>query len=307
METLIYAVGITGSVLLLAFTGIIIWLNWSDKTLNPLLSIALVGTATLLVSVGFPLKASVIESAFATPVVIDTANGSPPLPNPEPNSPVVSELQALAMIGSPTVKRGGVDVRTVPAPSNVGERFDFGAKLLQYRLIRVIEEIQRGSSTFGFSFGASIASVNEPLHFPEPQDYSPQQLIADLADNPFSKSDYQHALLKHARLPLPKGTKISLASVSTPAGESKYVVRLEKPLFFRIELGVKPMGGTSLGLLPAGVTLPQDIAARCETYHYNVNMRADFRRITAGNSDTDEYKDWVHKLFDRVRDTLSSD
>ena len=66
MATTIFATAIGGFVLLLAATITLVVLNWSEKTLAPVLSIALVGTATTLATVLLSLKESTLESAFAT-------------------------------------------------------------------------------------------------------------------------------------------------------------------------------------------------------------------------------------------------
>ena len=85
----------------------------------------------------------------------------------------------------------------------------------------------------------------------------------------------------------------------------KFVLRLKKPLFFQIDFIVEPLGGTGMGVLPPDLRLDPDVAARSETFQFQITMRGTFERLTAGNSQTQEYKDWADWLFAGVKDKLS--
>jgi hypothetical protein len=47
-----------------------------------------------------------------------------------------------------------------------------------------------------------------------------------------------------------------------------------------------------------------EVAAHCQTFQFQVTMRAKFDKMTAGNAKTQEYKDWVNALFAGVRERL---
>ena len=126
MATIIFATAIGGFVLLLAATITLVVLNWSEKTLAPVLSIALVGTATTLATVLLSLKESTLESAFATSVVLDTVQGGPPMVMPDPtNTKMTARLAELFRIGHPAVNRDGKTIVTVKMPTNAARNLDF--------------------------------------------------------------------------------------------------------------------------------------------------------------------------------------
>jgi hypothetical protein len=79
---------------------------------------------------------------------------------------------------------------------------------------------------------------------------------------------------------------------------------LDKPMFFRIEFEIEPLLATGAGALPKGLVLTPEVAARCQTFHFRVTMRATFEKITAGNYRTQDYKDWANELFSGVQATL---
>jgi len=144
------------------------------------------------------------------------------------------------------------------------------------------------------------------------QDYPGKTFLGIVAVNRFSDSDLERFKWEHGHLPLPKGTRVTLIHVaSSPAsGPEKFILRLKKPLFFEMDFVVEPIvttgtGEPPIGWLPPGVRLAPELAARCETYEFQITMRATFERVTAGNSEAQEYKDWADWLFSRVRDELS--
>jgi hypothetical protein len=249
MGTAIIVVGVAGFLLLFAATAALVVLNWSEKTLAPVLSILLVGTVTTLAAVLVTLKGSTIESAFPTSVVLDINDGAPVFVIPDAANPdVSSRLHEFVMLGRPVANRDGKTVRTVEKPTTEGERFTFVGELLQYRLVHVIEDLQRGGWTAGMTFGASTASVDMALPLSDAENFSNQAVLSALATNRFSNSDMERAHWEHGRFPLPKNARMSLLHVPTSpsTGVEKYIVRLEKPMFFQIDFIVEPLLGTSL-------------------------------------------------------------
>lgn len=307
MATMILVAAVGGFVLLLGATIALVVLNWSEKTLAPVLSILLVGTATTLAAVLVSLKESTIESAFATSIVFDTTEGAPAMVIPDPNSPKISSrLSEFVSLGRPAINRDGKTVMTLQKPTSVGERFTFCGELLQYRLLRSIEKLQRGGWKVGQLFGASTATVSKPMKLSKIQDYPGKAFLGIVAGNRFSDSDMERFAWEHGHFPLPKNTTVSLIHVasSSVVGSEKFILRLRKPLFFQIDFVVEPLGATGMGILPNGLTLAPELTARCETYQFQVTMRATFEKLTAGNSQMQEYKDWATWLFSQLREDV---
>lgn len=307
MGTAIIVVGVAGFLLLFAATAALVVLNWSEKTLAPVLSILLVGTATTLAAVLVTLKKSTIESAFPTTVVLDTSDGAPVFVIPDPASPdLTSRLSELVSLGRPVVNRDGKTISTIAKPTTESERFTFVGELLQYQLVRTIEDLQRGGWTAGLTLGASVATVDTAMTLADGESLSNQAVLSAVASNRFSNSDMEKFHWEHGRFPLPQNARLSLVHLPTSpsTGTEKHIVRLEKPMFFRIDFIVEPLLSTSLGALPKGLVLDPHVATRCETYHFQVTMRATFEKITAGNSRSEEYKEWAPQLYSGIKEKL---
>jgi len=305
MATIILAVALTGFALLFVATVTLVTLNWSEKTLAPVLSILLVGTATTLAAVLVTLKESTVESAFSTSVVLDTNEGAPLFLIPDQSNPkLTARLSELARLGRPAVNREGKTIVTNQKPANEGESFRLCGELLQYQLLHAIEKLQRGGWKAGMFFGSSMATINNPLKSANSFNYPNDELLAAVAGNRFSDSDNERFWWQHSRFPLPTKAKLSLIYLPPSAGTEKHIVRLEKPMYFEVEFVVEPLLGTGLGPLPKGLTVAPEIAAHCQTYQFRITMRAKFEKITAGSSLTQEYKDWTKRLFSGLQDDL---
>jgi hypothetical protein len=300
---LAWTVGL-GSLALLVAAVTLVWLNWSSKTITPVASILLVGTATTLVTVGIPLRQTSIGSLFTTNVVLDTRNGRPPFEvTPIPPGKANEQLFALFQLSRPTVMKDGEAVPTTADPKDDGERIAFANELIQYRILRVIQELQRGSTRSGFFYGKSVATTVAPIKTSDSSDYSPSEFITAVAGNRFSNSDGEAFHWQRVGFPVPPKTKLRLNSPSTSGGE--YAVILEKPMFFQITFTIETLPYLSAGPLPDGLSVRPEAVQYCQTYHFRVSMRAVFDKLTSGNYRTEEYTDWVNKLFKGISDKLS--
>jgi hypothetical protein len=306
MATVIIVAASVGFLLLFSATFALVLLNWSEKTLTPVLSIALVGTATTLAAVGVGLKSTKVESAFTISVVLDTVAGTPPFLNVDPNNTRLSDrLSDFLRLGQPAINQNGKTVVTIQKPNDEGERFTFCGELLQYYLLRTIRSLQRGGWKAGMHYGTSMASLTNPMKLSNTQDYPGNSFLGVLAANRFSNSDMERFEWEGLNFPLPKDTKVTLIHLPPGEGVEKFIVRLAKPQFFVIDFTVEPLLGTGLGILPKGVsTTPPEEAARCETYQFRITMLGTFEWITAGNRQTQEYKDWVAWMFSNLQDRI---
>jgi hypothetical protein len=247
MGTLIIAASLIGFLLLLSATVALVVLNWSEKTLAPVLSILLVGTATTLAAVLVTLKESSIESVFTTSIVIDENAGAPLFVIVDSANPkLTSRLSDLVLLGRPTINRDGKAVLTMDRPIDDGQRFKFCGELLQYQVLTLIQKLQRGGWKAGQTLGASIAETRKPLRRPSDEDYPKDKLLAIIAENRFSNSEMEQFHWKNVSLPLPKRTTLSLGYVPPSAGGEKHVLSLRKAMFFEIEIEfvIEPLAGT---------------------------------------------------------------
>jgi hypothetical protein len=305
METFLYwAIGV-GCVALLLAISTLLWLNASEKTIAPIVSILMVGAATTLVGLVLSLKETTNNSDFAMSVVLNTRDGRPPLEVTDaPPGKANVQLQALFELSRPAVNKDGKAVFTDTAPTNDAERIAFASELIQYRLVRLVQELQRGRTSGGFSYGTSFATVTAPIKTSDSVDLPLSEISAALTGNRFSNSAVEKFHWEKVGFPLPKGTTLALQS---PAADQsgQYAVVIAKPLYFRITFAISTLPWTSAGALPQGLSLRPELAPFCQTYHFRVAMSAIFEKLTSGNYRTQEYKDWVATLFDDVRNRLS--
>lgn len=307
MAKLIIAAGLSGFLLMLIATITLVVLNWSEKVLAPVLSILLVGTATTLGAVLITLKRSTLESSFPTSLVFDEDQGAPVLVIADPmNFRLTSRLMDLSRLGRPATNCNGKTVITITKPNNDDERFAFCGELLQYQILRIIQKLQRGGWSVGQLGGSSTANVFETMRLSNIQDYPGRQFLSVIASNRFSDSDAELFWWEHGHFPLPKNTQVQFIhqASSATSGPEKHIVRFEKPLFFRFDFVVEPLGATGAGVLPQGLALDPVVAAHCRTFSFKVAMEATFDRVTAGNWQTAEYKEWANWLLMRLRESL---
>jgi hypothetical protein len=307
MEALVWGAAITGGALLFCSTAILVYFNWSERVFAPIYSIVLVGTATALVTVLLTVKETTAEGVFTTSIVFDQAAGAPPLIVLDPQNPgITSRLSEYSRLGRPMRGQGNQAFTTIPSPVNQAERFTFTAELLQYRIVKLINEMQRGGFAVGMIGGAAFSRVAVPMRLSKTSDYPGHDFIAVLANNRFSNSDIEEFQWEHGHFPLPKNSELDIFRVPTSpkTGPEKYIVRLSKPRYFQIDFVVEPLGATGLGVLPNGVHLDLQLAAQCETDQLKVTMKAVFEKFTAGSSESSEYKEWADWLFAGLQEKL---
>lgn len=202
--------------------------------------------------------------------------------------------------------QGGKSAVTIGKPQDDSERFKVTSELIQYKIIKEINEMQRGGFTFGQVGGTAFSRVAIPMRLSNVKDYPEHDFIEMLGSNRFSDSDMENFAWEHGHFPSPKDTRVELLSVpvSPGTGPAKHVVRLDKAHYFQIDFKVEPLGSTGLGVLPKGVELAPELAAVCETFQLKVTMEAVFKKFTAGSSESSEYKEWANWLFARLQDEL---
>lgn len=210
-------------------------------------------------------------------------------------------------LGHPAVTRNGNTVITIDKPKTEDESFTYCGELLQYHLLHTIEKLQRGGWIVAQTGTSVRATVSTPMKLSWVDDYPGRKFLPIVASNRFSKSDMERFWWEHGHFPLPKNTTVSLIhQPSSPStGTEKHIIRLEKPLFFRIDFVIEPLPATGEGVLPEGLRVNPEIAAHWRTYPFQFTMRATFEKITAGNWQTEEYKNWADWLFSGLRESLA--
>jgi len=306
MALALLIVGVTGFVLLLATATLLCVLNYSEKLWGPIASIALGGVVAAIIAVASGLKESRIEQGFATSVVFQ--GGLPAFLVFDVNAQKVSlRLSTLASLGRPTTQQGAQAVFTVQPATTDNDLFQFGGELLQYQVVHELERLQRGGWAISQTGTSATPAVRIPARVSKIKDIPGPEVLKHLQGNRFANSDMQRFSWEHGRLPLPEGTTITLIHEPTSqrTGPEHHIVRLEKPWFFTIETIIEPMGGSGPGVIPAGLTVPDNVRVNLRTFHYKVVCRAKLEMLTAGNWQTEEFKKWAEWLFAELRERMS--
>jgi hypothetical protein len=311
MELLILGSVLAGFSLLLAGTIGLVVLNRSKEALALLGLVVAVGLAlaTLLLS----LRGSTLAPAFPTSVVLDTVDGAPPLVMRDASDfKIMQKFSEFYHLTRPLARGSDAAVweqgETIAIPDGYDEKraFAFCGELLQYQILAMMLKLQAGGHMVGMAGGTAISEVYTPFHLSKIYKYPGKELLPTIVQNRFANNDGQRALWEAARLPLPPNTTLEL--LHEPAlqtgGADRFIIRMEKPLFFRIELIIQQLGTRSRGVLPPGFKLNAPIAARCQTFDFRVEMQALFRWVTAGNWETQEYREWANWLFGRLQENL---
>jgi hypothetical protein len=134
-----------------------------------------------------------------------------------------------------------------------------------------------------------------------------KSILSALEGNRFSKGQVEIFGWENSKLALPNGTKIILEHIpsSSQTGPDKHLVILEKPYFFRIEIGIQPMGASSFSVFPAGVSVQDQNRSTSRVYVFGVSLNAKFEKITSGNSRTENHKEWVSWLFSEIKNRIA--
>ena len=304
MFKIIVALMVAGSMLIAVGTIWLVVLNWSQKLYGPLVSIALGGLVTVLITVVALLREERIQDTFATALAFDASTNSLPLVTPDLGSPSVAfRLSEMSMLAAKVpVREPQSSVQTL----RDDDLFRYCGELLQYQIVRSLQRFQAGGWVSTQLGAEASAEIRHPARISRTSEYQGEEILRILGGNRFAQSGSERFLWQHSRLRLPQATRLTLEYVpsSPETGPERHTVRLVKSGFFEVTFEVTPIIATGTGVLPAGLVLPADQRSHIRTFQYEVRMSADFYRLTAGNWQTEELKNWARWLFSEVKKSL---
>jgi hypothetical protein len=292
-----------GIFLLLLSTGYLVWMNWSEQLYGPLFSVLLAATITLLLAVLATLKSTSEESKFPTSIVFDDAIHKPPIIFPDIGSTeAINRMNALGAVAS----------QEKSTPNTLDEIFIYCGEIIQYKLLTDIRDLGRLGTGISQSVGSNtlrILSAEPIVKLQDQIELPPSQIkgydLNRFADTQIAKFGWE----MFGGVRVPEGTKIELKYIpsSKDTGPDKHVIQLTKKNYFDLEITISAFGGGAPGNLPPGISLQPDVAKHSTTYVYDINMRAQFEKLTAGNWRTEHYKKWVNWLMTQVQKRNRSD
>jgi len=325
---------VAGVVVVSLGTLLLLALNWDAKVLAILLSLSLFGSATSFISALALLKGELIQESFCISIPFDTLSNNLPdltglmtstdLPNDSIVVARYTELANIALAKPVSMKK----IKTKDQRKARQIQCDIGShfcgELLQYQILRLIYYVQRNmllSMKLGQEDEEELEGegIQNPIPSTVPKRPTSTMMLTKtsvcpgdrlwdmVSGNRFAQLKSEQLFWKNSRFLVPDNTSVSLNYVvSSPiAGKEGYNVRFVKPMFFDLGYTVIPIAITDLGVLPPGLYLSDEVSETVRTFKYVIQMTASFDRLTSGNLQTDELKEWVRWLFRRLRRSLA--
>ncbi len=322
---------LTGSLVVILGTLLLIALNWGAMLYAVFLSIALGGAVTAVVSTGALLKEEQFQSHFEFSIPFDTETKRLPLIDLSQEGVHVParlcEVMAFAQMEVvPPVKTGntpGSPPPTAPPspppppPDNaqiMEEAFRYGGTLLQYQLLRLLHRLQNR---------VRIASQQDTKQPHAETDHGPlddgevvlssivschnNAFLESISRNRFARSESEQSFWQKNQIYLPENTEIALyLKRASPGAYPCYGVRLSKPHFFDLYFTVVPVTATDPGFVPKDLILPEEERGAIQTLEYTIEMSACFHRLASGLHQTEEMKRWARWLFNEMKRSLAN-
>lgn len=279
----------TSLIILIIVTAILVKMNWSEKLLSPLLSIALVGTVTTFITVLIMLKESTIEKDLSTVIVIDERTNLPPFISYSDTNEQNNRLSGYNTLANPIEVLNGKQTAYFETPKNFEETIGFCEELLQYKLFKDIVEMQTPKIATTQGLAGVSSTVYKPFKLTTGKNIPLKEYSIELDPIRFSKKARERFNWDHIYFKLPAGTNVSFEKIpsSETSGVEKHKIILQKLYFFKIEITIETFGATGLNSVPLGLQIePVEAIKTCKTYFFLISLKATFERFTAGNKQT---------------------
>lgn len=308
MLILIFSIGIPSVFLLGGF----IWLlynNWSEKVIIPIVASILAAFLTGFITLFLSLKESKIEPPpFTTTIIFDEINREfPSLMFPESyNTNIRRRLDKLRNLET---VRNGKDIIS-KKPTDLNETISYLSELIEYKILSDLKEFQKENSEIIPIENESILTFDTKLRVPytlsEGKSMSGEEVYKIISSNRFAKGDFREFEWKNSNIPAPPNTSLEIKSIEPSINNlRKRIILLKKNSYFTVEITIEQSFYTNTPFLPQGIILPRNTTKDWLTYIFVIRMRADFEKWTSSNPKTEEYKEWVNYLFREIRTDLS--
>lgn len=246
--------------------------------------------------------------AFTTSVVFDEEEYLPAFVIPQKeNLKLTTRLSDLSSLGRPLIREKETTQITISKPTNFDEIVIFCGELIQYKILTDLDEMQKGGWTVLQMSGTVSSEVKNPVKTSDLVKLSAEEMAQILLNNRFSTGISENLRWEYSSLLVPSGSKVSLQHLpsSEKTGADKRMITLEKQNFFKAEITIQTMGASTPSILPSGLRLPSNKAAKCRTYQFAVTLEAEFDNQASGTRQMQEYKTWLIWLFSEIQKRLS--
>lgn len=257
------------------------------------------------------------KDKFAIVIPFNPANKNVPIPiNTASNDPNEGFFRGLMDLADrPEKQADGTPWPVERDFTSENSRGIFIGRLLQYYIFRSIDELERDSEGIEWTReGGSRPLVRVGIAPPDRTPYSIQLLFAELSNSPFFGAR-DRMIWKVRSVDLPVHAHFSfLEHPSSPkTGVAQYVVRLERPGYFLIDLvvtqtiGPIEIAGVTGASLPKGFQPgPRDLPTTAG-YPFIITMTYEIHRTSDMEFSTEDYVKWADGLFGALKQRMAFD
>lgn len=305
MPKVIYTLSIVAFGALFLLTLILTYLNFGPELRTRIYTSVAIGLVTILSTVLFNLKETVISTAFSVDIAFDDKENRPlKIPMGEARygdlAQFYSNLSMIADLG-----QFWWNLPKEHAPKTDDERIKFVGDLLQYKILQDVKNwiVPARIRPIDNPLPAQMRStVEDSKHSSDAINIEGDIVRAALAENPVIRQPQLSLIWDDEMLRLPAGTKVkaSYLSNSPQNGAPAHLLSLKKPLYFDVEFIVQPLLNAPKEGTPSQLNLTAQEAINARTFSFKVIMKATFHALTSGSKERGEYVTWVKWLFGKI-------
>lgn len=300
--------------LLIIPVGWLIYVNsFSSKLLSPLMSVAIGGSLTVLVTAMTILKESRSEDRFATSIYFNNNDNLPEIIMPSISSADSRRMQMhmnLSSWGRPQKMKAGVrDGNTIRGtmelmikpPANKVEKATYGCELIRYAIIKNLRHLYVTDRSYSSPEQPPRVEITTPPNV-KIREIKVAEFLSLVPSSVFKEYDREFNLSGETTMLWPEGLTIN-QDVDTNDEElfNCYKLIIDKKLFFTVTIEIKWFSYFNVSKLPEGsLDLPKRRGGY-QAYYYTVNLKSVFHWVTAANPETENYQRWVKWLFDDIK------
>jgi hypothetical protein len=247
-----------------------------------------------------PAKVVTKKDGFTLLIPVDTANSNMPIPLDEnaedPHAKFYRTLTFSITDRHPDKTSGYLMLLEDQLLTEEG-RPRFLGKLIEVYIFDALFHMSRESYGVELS-GGRVTPLDDKAVIPPDVVSSPtDHVIADLSERQLLTRAVELSL-KNFPMHMPKGTNISF-SEQVERQAVLYVIRMERPGFFKFDLTVRPIGNSNEGVLPDG--FQTQAAKTVKTYDLIVAMESVIQMTAEDEFESDKYMTWTQDTFSELR------
>jgi hypothetical protein len=184
----------------------------------------------------------------------------------------------------------------IPADENALPEF-FGTGLQHY-LVSLVELADEEYGRYGYSQTGVIEKTIPPIDVPDREAYELAKVF-NLTD--FDRSLFPPGLIFKHQLRLPKG---STASFVSPPNMGRYILRLERGNYYRLDLVVSLLMKGLKGHTPEHMDMGFPDTSQITTYVYRIKLDLTIQRTSDPTFVPSDYEVWGFALFNNIKEKL---